>query len=179
MSKKHKNKQEQVKHVAKETGIDPKELDRMDTTAIQQVDDLTADDDLLGGDPAAPESNEESDLGTELGSEATSEETQADGEIGVQVGDGVGGSGHIQPSGVDGETPDIPQSGLPVGEVDMNQVGPDTSETPKSPVQVEKPKGQGDVRSPKVEPHDGAVVKERVLLGTHPVTGAKVYLDEQ
>lgn len=193
MGKKHKNKQELVKHVAKETGIDPKELDRMDTQAIEQVDGLT-DDDLLGGDTTATQPNQESDLGTELGSETTPEEGTAAGSAqgetsgtdGIQEGRNDGGSDDLQPSGMEGGQPPHNESGsdvghgLPVGEVDMEQVQVEPSETPKSPDEVAKPERQGNSHDHVSHGKDsGAVVKERVLLGTHPVTGAKVYLDEQ
>lgn len=54
MSKRTRNKATQVQKVAAETKVDPKDLDRLPQDALQKLDDMTPDDDFLGGEETMP-----------------------------------------------------------------------------------------------------------------------------
>lgn len=172
---KFKNKQEQVAHVSKESGIDPKELDRMDTEAIDKIDDLvhSSDDDLLGG-----------------GDSSTVHERNEAGETDVGAGvheDGsdIHGDGTVDASGVEqGGVSDVDQrgssAGLPSAVVVEEEVQIPPSETPHETSEVETGQGQGSTTDvlPSGENTDD-VVKPHEFIGYHPATGEKVYADEQ
>jgi hypothetical protein len=198
MGKKHKNKQGLVNHVAKETGVDAKELDRMDVPALEKLDSIIeSDDDLLGSDQTSsggqsdlPESGTTSSDHVGDGSGVDQElETEGEGSSDVQdgvqeVGSDSVGSGSVEPSDLPAGESDISESGTsagdggapqqPVGEVMEEEVQIPPSETPKSPDEVETPQGQGD-STQAVPPRENS----GRVVGYHPVTGKKVYLDEQ
>lgn len=179
-------KKELVEKIAKEQGLDPKKLHRLNMEELLKMDKVvpdapaSSDDDLLGGESQeAPKSGDVSESSSDPVSTDANSAGAAESESSGSEGDAGNGE----------ETLGSDQPSLPsqVG-TDVVAEGPgsmDTvpSETPKSPSEVAAEQGQGDSGKDILPepPADPVVeeVKEHVIIGYHPVTEEPVYLDEQ
>lgn len=166
-------KKELVAKIAKEQGLDPKKLERMNMEELHKMDKVVpdapaaSDDDLLGGETSeAPKSGDVSE----------SQDSVSGGEADTVPAAEVSDPAPAESAPV----------GTPVVAEGPGSMDPEQTETPKSPSEVETEQGQGDSGEDVLpEPPASTVVVreeielEHIIIGQHPVTGEDVYLDEQ
>lgn len=156
MAKKKGNKKDQINKVSKETGISFKSLDRLNQETLQKLDDLVPDEDILGESESPGVDNG--------GGEDISDDSAGVRGVSREDAEEENSSMSLPSSGVEEEEGQGSDGSAIPDEVSSNSGGVlDEAEVETFPTTT--------IDFPEE-------VKERKLLGFHPITEKEIYSNE-